>query len=51
MPNKLKSAKQFRFLEGIANGMQTDKGPSKKIAKRMLDHESHEKKSRLAKRK
>ena len=49
MPNKIKSKKQFRFLEGIAHGMKTDKGPSKKIASKMLEHESSSRKKRFAK--
>jgi hypothetical protein len=54
MPGKIHSAKQFRFLEGIAHGMKKKKkgaGPSPEVAKKMLSHESHETKSKLAKEK
>lgn len=44
MPHKIKSKKQFKFLEGIAHGMSTSKGPSKKIAKKMVDDEGSSKK-------
>lgn len=47
MPGKIKSAKQFRFLEAAAHGA-SDK-MSKKTAKKMLSHESHKTKSRFAK--
>ncbi len=50
MPNKIKSKKQFRFLEGIAHGMQADKGPSKKVASKILSHEDESRKKRFAKR-
>lgn len=43
MPNKIKSDKQFKFLEAVAHGMKSDKGPSKKIAKKMLSHEGNKK--------
>lgn len=55
MPGKIHSGKQFRFLEGIAHGMKSRKkgkkgaGPSKEVAEEMLSHETHEKKSKLAK--
>lgn len=51
MPGKIHSSKQFRFLEGIAHGMKTDKGPSKKIAKRMLEDEEESPKKRFKKKK
>ena len=51
MPGKIHSGKQFRFLEGLAHGMKPKKGlgPSKEVAARMLSHESHKTKSKLAK--
>lgn len=51
MPNKIKSSKQFRFLEGIAHGMKTDKGPSRKIASKILDDEDENRKKKFAKSK
>lgn len=50
MPNKIKSAKQFRFLENAAHSKTSGMGgPSKDVAKEMLSHESHDKKSQFAK--
>jgi hypothetical protein len=55
MPNKIKSAKQFRFLEAVAGGMKL-KGLGGKehissdTAKEMLSKESHETKSAFAKK-
>ena len=51
MPNKIKSAKQFRFMEGMANGMKPLKsvGPSPAVAKEMLGSESEIKKKKFAK--
>lgn len=50
MPNKIKSPKQFRFLQSAAHGGLKDSvGPSKATAKKMLSHESDEKKKKLAK--
>lgn len=52
MPNKIKSKKQFRFLQAATNSGLSDKsaGPSPEVAKRMLSHESGSKKKKLAKR-
>lgn len=49
MPNKIKSAKQFRLMEGAANG--GDYGPSKAVAKELLASQSESSKSRFAKAK
>lgn len=43
----IKSAKQFRMMEGAASG--GDYGPSKDVAKEMLGKTSHEAKSKFAK--
>lgn len=52
MPGKIKSAKQFRFLEAAAHGgLKQSTGPSKETAQKMLSHESHETKSRFARKK
>lgn len=52
MPNKIKSAKQFRFLEAAANsGLKKSIGPSKETAKKMLSHEDEDRKKRFAKMK
>jgi len=47
----IKSAKQFRFMEGVAHGMVPNKGmgPSPEVAKKMLRETSHKKKSNFAK--
>lgn len=52
MPNKIKSKKQFRFLQAAAHNGLSDKsvGPSPEVAKKMLSHESESKKKKLAKR-
>jgi hypothetical protein len=54
----VKSAKQFRFMEGIAHGMKSNKsdkgkniGPSPDVAKEMLSKTSHKTKSAFAKTK
>lgn len=49
MPHKIKSAKQFRFLEAAAHGASSDM--SSGTAKKMLSHESHADKSKFAKKK
>ena len=50
MPNKIKSPKQFRFLEAAAHGgLKNAVGPSKETAKKMLSHEAESRKKRLAK--
>lgn len=53
MPNKIKSGKQFRFLEGIAHGMKprASKGPSSDVASKMLSEEDESRKKRFAKMK
>lgn len=51
MPNKIKSAKQFRFLEAAAHGGLKKAGMSSDTAKKMLSHESHEVKSGFARKK
>ena len=52
MPNKIKSAKQFRFLEAAANGgLSKSIGPSKKVAAEMLGGEDETKKKKFAKAK
>ena len=52
MPNKIKSPKQFRFLEAAANGgLKNSIGPSKKVAAEMLGSEDESKKKRFAKAK
>lgn len=52
MPNKIKSARQFRFMEAAAHGgLKKSIGPSPEVARKMLSHESHEVKSRFAKKK
>jgi len=51
MPNKIKSAKQFRFLEAAATGGLKKAGIGKDTAKKMLSHESHDVKSKFAKKK
>lgn len=47
----VKSAKQFRFMEGIKHGMKPRKGvgPSKEVADEMLSKTSHKTKSGFAK--
>lgn len=52
MPNKIKSKKQFRFLQAAAGNGLSDKsaGPSPEVAKKILAHESEANKKRLAKR-
>ena len=47
----VKSAEQFRFMEGIAHGMKSKKGigPSKEVAEEMLSKTSHKSKSAFAK--
>lgn len=47
MPHKIKSAKQFRFLEAAAHGASSKM--KKNTAKKMLSHESSKTKSRFAK--
>lgn len=52
----VKSASQFRMMEGIAHGMKMKKkkngaGPSPAVAKEMLEKTSHSTKSRFAKAK
>jgi len=49
MPNKIKSKKQLKFLEAAAHGSLSSAGPSKEQARKMLSHETHEKKSKLMK--
>jgi hypothetical protein len=52
MPGKIHSGKQFRFLQAMAHGMKKKGkgvGPSAEVAQKMLSHESHKTKSRLAK--
>jgi len=52
MPGKIHSSKQFRFLEAAAHGgLKNSVGPSKNVASKMLSHESHETKSKFAKKK
>ncbi len=51
MPGKIKSAKQFRFLQAHASGKAKGAGPSEEVAKKMLSHESHATKSKFAKAK
>lgn len=52
MPNKIKSGKQFRFMEAAAHGsLKHGAGPSPEVAKEMLSKESHSKKSMFAKEK
>lgn len=48
MPGKIKSGKQFRLMEAAAHGDAIG-GPSKEVAEKLLSHESHATKSRLAK--
>lgn len=48
MPGKIKSAKQFRFLEAAAHGKLDVAGPSAATAEKMLSHESHATKSAFA---
>lgn len=47
MPGKIKSKQQLKFLRAAASGSLSSGGPSKETAKKMLQHESHETKSRL----
>jgi len=47
MPGKIKSAKQFRFLESAAHSGAEGIMPS--TAQKMLSHESHDTKSKFAK--
>lgn len=53
----VKSAAQFRFMEGVAHGMKPKKkgkkgaGPSESVAKEMLEKTSHSTKSKFAKEK
>lgn len=49
MPNKIKSARQFRFLEAAAHGGLKSAGPSKKVAQELLDSEPEKKKKKFAK--
>ena len=51
MPGKIKSAKQFRMFEAAAHSGLKGAGPSPEVAKKMLSHESHETKSKFAKKK
>ena len=52
MPNKIKSSKQFRFLEAAAhNGLKRSIGPSKEVAKKMLSEEDESKKKKFARMK
>lgn len=49
MPNKIKTPKQFRFLEAAAHGsLRGAAGPSKETAKKMLEHEDESRKKKLA---
>lgn len=49
MPNKIKSPRQFRFLEAAAHGsLKEATGPSKEVASKMLEHEDESRKKRLA---
>lgn len=50
MPNKIKSKKQFKFLEAAAHGGLKNLGPSKETAKKMLDHETESRKKKFAKK-
>ncbi len=51
MPNKIKSKKQFRFLQAAAHGgLKDSMGPSEETAKKMLSHESEKTKKKLAKK-
>lgn len=49
MPNKIKSDKQFRFMQAAAHGGLRGAGPSPDVAKEILSKESHAKKSAFAK--
>lgn len=52
MPKKIKSAKQFRFLEAAAhNGLKKSVGPSKEVASKILSDESESRKKRFTKKK
>ena len=49
MPEKIKSAKQFRFLRAAEGGKLRGMGPSPDVAAEMLSHEKHSVKSKFAK--
>lgn len=52
MPGKIKTPAQFRLFEAAAHGgLRNAAGPSPEVAKKMLSHESHSTKSKLAKKK
>lgn len=52
MPNKIKSAKQFRFLEAAkSGGLKKSIGPSKAVAAKMLSHEDESRKKKFARAK
>lgn len=49
MPNKIKSPKQFRFMQAAKHGNLRGAGPSPDVAEEMLSKESHAKMSMFAK--
>ena len=51
MPNKIHSAKQYRFFRAAASGKAKTKGLGSAKAQEILDSESHKKKSMFSKRK
>jgi hypothetical protein len=52
MPNKIKSAKQLRFMQAAAHGgLKNSVGPSPKVAAKMLSEEPKKKMSKFAKMK
>jgi hypothetical protein len=49
MPNKIKSAKQYGFLQAAAHGnLKSAVGPSPAVAEEMIHKESSEKRSKFA---
>jgi hypothetical protein len=50
MPNKIKSAKQYRFMQAAAHGgLKSAVGPSPEVAKEIIHGESSEKRKKFAK--
>lgn len=52
MPGKIKSAKQFRFMQAAAHGgLKNSVGPSPQVASKMLSEEPKKKMSKFARMK
>lgn len=47
----IKSAKQYRFMQGVAHGMKTPTGPSPEVAKEFIDKTPKKDRKLFAKKK